>query len=142
MPASGTKHLILDSWPVLEWIKGRQPARDKFRRLIEDALSGTVLFSMSRINHGEVIYSIAKDVPPELREKALSAFKEIPIQLYSVSDEMLDQAVQIKSAHSISYADCFAVALALKLQVPVVTGDKEFLKLDRKLGVQLHWVGA
>jgi hypothetical protein len=48
--------LVLDAWPVLEWVKGREPARSLFHGIIENAVAGRISLSMFRINHGEVIY--------------------------------------------------------------------------------------
>jgi ribonuclease VapC len=125
----------------MEWLKGRQPMANKFLVMIEAAFAGDVSLSMSRMNYGEVIYSVRKDVAPHLRESALKAFLEIPIRFYSVDDLLVDEAAAIKAVHKISYADAFAAALALRLGLPVVTGDHEFLKL-KAIGLQLHWVGA
>ena len=133
--------LLVDSWPVMEWLKGRQPAAAKFRELIERTLAGETALSMSRMNYGEVIYSIRKDLPPHLREQALAAFLQMPMHFYSVDDQLVDEAAALKAVYKISYADAFAAALALRLNVPVVTGDPDFIKLS-PIGLQLYWVGA
>lgn len=133
--------LVLDSWPVLEWLKGRQPVAVMFRLLIEEAFAGTKVLAMSRINYGEVLYSVRKDIPAPLVDDALRAFHEIPVQFHSVDDAIVEEAAAIKARYAISYADAFAAALALRLGAPVLTGDKEF-RLLGPLGVQLHWVGA
>ena len=125
----------------MEWLKGRQPAADIFLAMIEAAFAGDVTLSMSRINYGEVIYSIRKDLPPHLKESGLKAFLELPICFYSVDDLLVDEAAALKAVHRISYADAFAVALSLRLALPVVTGDPEFIKL-KAIGVKLHWVGV
>lgn len=132
--------LVLDAWPVLEWVKGREPARSFFHRIIEDAVANRVVLSMSRINHGEVIYSIRKDFPANRIDQALKAFAEIPIQLHSVDDGLVDDAVALKSVYPISYADAFAVSLALRLRVPLITGDPELRRLSL-VDFRLEWVG-
>ena len=95
---------------------------------------------MSRINHGEVIYSIRKDFPAYRIDQALKAFAEIPIQLHSVDDGLVDDAVALKSVYPISYADAFAVSLALRLRVPLITGDPELRRLSL-VDFRLEWVG-
>jgi ribonuclease VapC len=132
--------LVLDAWPVLEWVKGREPARSFFHQLIEDAVASRVALSMSRINHGEVIYSIRKDFPANRIDQALKAFAEIPIRLHSVDDSLVDNAVALKSVYPISYADAFAVALAIRLRVPLVTGDPELRRFSLA-DFRLEWVG-
>ena len=132
--------LILDAWPVLEWIKGREPTHSIFHNMIEDALAGRVSFLMSRLNHGEVIYSVWKTFPPDRIQSALRAFAEIPIILHSVDDELIDKAVDLKCFYPISYADAFAVALSMRFSLPLVSGDPE-LKAVAVSGFKLHWVG-
>lgn len=53
--------LVLDAWPVMEWLKGRRKAADYFELLIADANGSRVELFMSRINLGEIYYSTAKD---------------------------------------------------------------------------------
>ena len=138
---SELSELLVDSWPVMEWLKGRQPAATKFRELIEKTLAGEIVLSMSRMNYGEVIYSIRKDLPPHLREQGLTAFLQIPMRFYSVDDQLVDEAAALKAVHKISYADAFAAALGIRLNVPVVTGDPDFIKLN-PIGLRLYWIGA
>ncbi len=133
---------VLDSWPVLEWIKGRQPVSRKFLELIVQSANLDIKFAMSRINHGEVIYSIHKAPEIEDPEAALAVLATLTIELHSVDDALVDGAVNLKSRYSFSYADAFAAALAMRLQAPVVTGDKEFRILESDGHLQLHWIGA
>ena len=132
--------VLLDSWPVLEWLKGRRPAVELFRKLIESALVGDVAFHMSRMNCGEVLYSIRKDFPADRVDAAAAAFCEIPIQFHSIDDALVEEAAALKAVNTISYADAFAAALAFRMDIPVVTGDREFLSL-RGNGLRLLWVG-
>jgi predicted nucleic acid-binding protein len=138
---STTTELLLDAWPILEWLKGRQPASAAFRKLIEAAVSGQLAFSMCRMNYGEVLYSIKKDFPANRVESAKLAFFEIPIKLHSVDDLLIDEAVELKGVYSISFADAFAAALAPRLDLQLVTGDPEFLAL-KSIGLRLLWVAA
>jgi uncharacterized protein len=142
VPAPGVvSELVLDSWPILEWVKGREPARSAFHGIAEDAIEGLIELSMSRINHGEVVYSIRKCFPPDKITSGLKAFGEIPIRLVSVDDRLVDAAVDLKSVYPISYADAFAVALSVRRGVPLVTGDPELRPIVLP-GFRIHWLGA
>jgi ribonuclease VapC len=132
--------LLLDAWPVMEWLKGRDPASAALEAMIEDCLAGRVSLSMCRINHGEVIYSVRKNFPPDRIDAALKAFHEVSMSVYSVDDVLVDDAVSIKSVYSVSYADAFAAALAIRRGLPLITGDPELLPLAA-LGLQIRWVG-
>jgi predicted nucleic acid-binding protein len=131
---------VLDSWPVLEWLKDRAPAAARFEGYIEQAVQGKLQLYMSRINYGEVLYSVHKNLP-KVANQATKAFLEIPIEFVSVDDALVDDAAALKSRYAISYADAFAAALALRLELPLATGDKDFLPLT-PLGLQLLWLGA
>lgn len=133
--------LLLDAWPVLEWIKGREPCASLFQHTVEEAIAGRYALSMSRINYGEAIYSIRKSIPANTIEAALKAFREIPIRLHSVDDLLIDEAVDLKSVYAISYADAFAAALAIRCNLPLITGDPE-LRALAGAGLTLHWIGA
>jgi len=136
-------NLLLDAWPIMEWIQGKEPAASGFAALIESAILGETRLSMSRINHGEVVYLIRKNFSPELAAKFLNAFSNLPIVLLSVSDRLIDAAVEFKSNYRISFADAFAAAQAVELSVPLLTGDPDFLPLISDGGpLRLHWIGA
>jgi ribonuclease VapC len=112
-----------------------------FRELIEAALAGEISLSMSRMNYGEVVYSVMKDFPADQLAQVFKAFREIPIHFYTVDDALVDEAAVLKSFHTISYADAFATALAMRLGFPLVTGDRELLAL-KQIGLKIHWLGA
>ncbi len=134
--------LVLDSWPVLEWIKGREPVRTQFASLVKEAMVDRVSFHMSRINYGEAMYSIRK--APEIADQgdALRRLRSAPFRLHTVDDASVDEAVELKSRYAFSFADAFASALAIRLRLPLVTGDSEFRRLERDGLLVLRWVGA
>lgn len=134
--------LVLDSWPLLEWIKGREPGRTRFVALTREAMAGRVAFHMSRINYGEAIYSIRK--APEVADvpEALRRLQGAPIDLHTADDALVDEAVELKSNYPFSFADAFAAALAIRLNAPLVTGDFEFRRLEIDGLLVLRWVGA
>ena len=43
--------------------------------------------------------------------------------------ELIWEAAEIKARFSISYADCFAAATALRFEASILTGDPKFKKL-------------
>ncbi len=137
----GITDVVLDSWPILEWPKGREPATHLFREVVEAAVAGSITLRMSRMNYGEVVYSVMKDFPVHQVDKVLIAFREIPIQYDSIDDALVDEAAALKSFHTISYADAFAAALAMRVNLPLLTGDREFLTL-KQIGLKIHWIGA
>jgi predicted nucleic acid-binding protein len=132
---------VLDSWPVLEWLKGREPASSAFLATLSSLAVTEGCFAMSRINDGEVIYMLHKDFPADEVKQVLAGYRHLPLLLYSVDDAHVNEAVAIKSKYPVSYADAFAAALSLRLDLPLVTADSELKRLA-PLGLKLHWVDA
>jgi len=75
------------------------------------------------------------------REEALQNFLSAPIKVPSIDDALVDEAVELKSKYSFAYADAFAAALAIRLGVPLVTGDIEFRAFELDGLLTLQWVG-
>jgi ribonuclease VapC len=140
-PELAVHRVVIDSWPVMEWIKRREPARTHFNHLIDDVVKGFSVMEMSRINYGEVIYTIRKTPGLLNREEALGNFISAPIRIHSVDDDLVDESVELKSKYPLAYADAFAAALAIRPGVPLVTGDPEFRALELDGLVSLQWVG-
>ena len=49
--------LVIDSWPVLEWLRQREPSVSRFDLLLDSARSGDVLLIMSSVNLGQILYN-------------------------------------------------------------------------------------
>ncbi len=54
-----------------------------------------------------------------------------------VPNSVIFQAAEYKAEFSISYADCFALAAAIKQKAAIVTGDPEFKKVEHI--VEIVW---
>jgi predicted nucleic acid-binding protein len=54
------KTRVLDSWAILEWMSGRQPATARVGKLMAEAETGQTRLLMSAINVGEVYYFLMK----------------------------------------------------------------------------------
>jgi ribonuclease VapC len=133
---------VLDSWPVMEWLQERQPATAYFDALMERVLRDQIRVVMSRINFGEVLYSCwkLKTGDPAMLFADVEA---LPVEVISVDDELVIEAARIKSTCDASYADCFAAAVALRFDVPVITGDRDFRELlVTQPKLRIEWAGA
>ena len=132
------KTRVLDTWPILEWMNGRQPATDAVERLFNESLAGSARLFMSAINAGEVYYFLRKTHSESLAESWRELSATIPATIeVPTADEIWDAAL-LKGQYPIAYADAFAVALAQKYRCPLVTGDPEFRSIPE---LELDWVG-
>ena len=141
-PQLTSRRFIVDSWPVLEWLQERDPGRENFRHLLRAAAAGSASLEMSRINYGEVIYSIRKSRSIADPQRALNWFVAAPFLIHSIDDALVDAAVDLKSQYAFAYADAFAAALSIRLKAPLASGDTEFRALEAGGLLRLHWMGA
>ena len=132
------KTRVLDSWAILEWIGGRQPATETVARLLAESLAGSARLFMSAINAGEVYYFLRKNRKEKLAESWRESSRTLPATIeVPTADEIWD-AADLKARYPIAYADAFAAALAQKYECPLVTGDPELRLIA---GLELDWLG-
>ena len=62
----------------------------------------------------------------------------LPIEIVDVDLELAREAARFKAVKKMSYADCFAAALARKQQAELVTGDPEFREVEDE--IKIVWV--
>ena len=133
------KTRVLDSWAILEWMSGRQPATDAVGLLFADAEVGDNRLVMSAINVGEVYSFLRKHHSEELSEEWRESSRTLPVTIeVPTADEIWD-AAKLNGCYPIAYADAFAAALAQKYRCPLVTGDPEFRSIQN---LELEWIGG
>jgi len=128
----------LDSLPVLRFFR-RQPGWETIDRILEDARIAGKRLPMSAINWGEVYYTILRDEGRETLEIVNRRISRSAIEIVVPTIENIRQAAKMKSRGGISYADCFAGALALERDIPVLTDDIEFERLI-PFAVKIEWL--
>jgi predicted nucleic acid-binding protein len=126
----------------LAWIQD-EPAATRVEDLLTEARQGITLASWSVINAGEVFYQLSRRRGQDAAEGFWAEVHSdaVPIRLVSVTNGRVRMASRIKADHRVSYADAFAVALALELGQPLVTGDGEIRNAAQKLNLALEWLG-
>jgi len=132
------KTRVLDSWPILEWIKERQPATDIVENLLAGAESGAARLLMSAINVGEVYYFVRKYHGETLAKSWRESSGTLPITIEVPAATEIWDAALLKGQYPIAYADAFAAALALKYRCPLLTGDPDFRTVP---DLELDWIG-
>jgi predicted nucleic acid-binding protein len=133
---------VVDSWPVLEWLKGREPSRTRFRGILSDAERSQTTLLMSSINLGEVYYSSLIEWGELRAEAVLAGLRTLPLLVIHPTEEDAIAAARIKGRQRCSYADAFACVLALEFSCSVITGDKDFLKMEQSGTISVEWWGA
>lgn len=96
------------------------------------------MFILSVVSWGEVVYIALREAGWQRAEQVAHRISTLPIQIVSADLELARQAAEFKAAKKMSYADCFAAALAKREKAELVTGDKEFRQVENS--VRIAWI--
>lgn len=114
--------VCLDSWAVLRWLEGVEPAASR----VDDVLAERPC--MSWINVGEVYYIVMRLAGRAEAETVINDLR-LSVRLDPASPERIIEAASIKARYPMAYADAFAVATALAFDAPLLTGDPEIVEV-------------
>jgi predicted nucleic acid-binding protein len=131
------KAIVLDSWSIIAYLDD-EPSGQKIADLIADANEQEIPIYMSVVNAGEVWYIIAREISEKDADDSVKQLHQLRIQLKDADWDLTQEAARFISQHKISYADCFAGALAKTMKADLVTGDKEFKAIEDAVTIQ--WV--
>lgn len=110
------KNLILDTWPLITFFEEHASANAVEKILHKSRQSGQNLL-LSSVNAGEVWYTVARAHSAEDADMIIREIHQLRIRIEPVSWELTKIAAQFKVGGGISYANCFAAALA-KIKMP------------------------
>ena len=102
---------VLDSYALMAFFED-EPGADVVRGLIHKAVESDTNLLMSVVNLGEVWYSIARTTSPETADQYIHEIKGMGIEIVDADWALTHQAASFKASGNISYADCYAAALA------------------------------
>jgi len=125
---------VLDANAVLDFVEDGPGAR-RVERLLEDAFKNGNPLLISVVNWGEVFYHSWQQYGEESARKTLADLSRLPVELVLVDLPQVLQAGEIKVRHKIPYVDCIAAALALERRAVLVTSDRDFEKLGRRVPI-------
>jgi uncharacterized protein len=131
------KALVLDSWAVLAYLGGETSGQG-VADLIADAHERGIPICMSVINAGEVWYILAREISEAQADQALADLRGLGIEVVDADWSLTRMAAAFKAHKKMSYADCFAAALAKHRRSDLVTGDREFKQVEAEVSVR--WV--
>jgi len=112
--------VCLDSWAVIAWLDGDEPAYGAVEALVESRPT------MSWVNAVEVVSRVERDHGRAAANEVLHDLRRLfELELPGVS-RMIEVA-HLKAVLPIALADCFAIATAVSHGVALVTGVPEIL---------------
>ena len=131
---------VLDSYAVIGYLEN-ESFSGQIQELLTNAKKGDPRLYLHAIHLGEVYYITLREQGQTLADLAYSRIKALPLKLIDhIHEELLLTAATLKANHPISYADCFAAALAIINRCPLVTGDPEFKSLEEEGVITVEWL--
>ena len=128
---------VLDSFAVIAFFEN-EPGAEQVGKMLKQARDDDAHLLMSVVNWGEVYYILKRASGVEAAERALSALATLPVAVVPADADLTLAAARIKSERKMSYADCFAAALAKTRKAELVTGDREFEEVAGQ--VKIAWL--
>ena len=128
----------LDACAVIAYLR-QEPGADVLKALIE---LPTTFMAMHVCNLGEVYYDFFREDGLAAAQTAWTHTLILPLELRREADDAFIQRVGIiKVEERVSFADAFALALAERLSIPLVTTDHhEFDAVERKGRFRFLWL--
>lgn len=117
----------LDSWAVLAWMDGDEPAAAVVERTIKRERP-----AMSWVNLTEVHYRAIRDHGRQEADQVLAELRPLVVEHLPGIATMKSVSI-LKAEHPIPLADCFAIALAAEQQADLLTGDPEIVEREDRL---------
>jgi len=131
------KATVLDSYAVIAYLE-RETGHDEVAKIFEECVTKDREVFVCVVNWGEVIHHALRAGGETTATLAEDAMRALPLQIVEANKELTLQAARLKAANRMSYADCFAAALALKKKCELVTGDKEFRQIEGD--IKIRWM--
>ncbi len=131
------KAIVLDSWAVIAYLSD-EGAGEKVAEIMANAHENKIPLIMSILNVGEVWYSMARRISEHEADQVIHELSELGIEFFDADWKLTRIAAVYKSKHEMSYADCFAAALAREEKADLVTGDKEFKEVEAD--IRITWL--
>jgi predicted nucleic acid-binding protein len=132
-----SEKLVLDSFALLS-LYHREPGWRVVQKALYDQDKAQTRAALNWINWGEFLYIVKRRVGAAKTTDALRLLEQLPIELYSIDQPLVRAAAEIKSEHTLSYADAFCVATAQRLDAIVLTNDPEFNSVESL--IKIRWL--
>ncbi len=130
---------VLESWALIAFFED-EPAADEVEKLLHQAAEEKHKLLLSVVNWGEIFYSTMRAVSQQAAEEKAGEIAALPISIVGLGEDLslTRQAAIYKATRKMSYADCFAAALAKLKNAELVTGDPEFKEVEKE--IKIGWL--
>ena len=123
--------LVLDACALIAYLRDEPGAE-----VVEQLLLADTDAVVHAANLCEVYYDFVRAEGTQAAEDAIADIAAIPVLTVEDMDlPFLRDVGQIKANNAVSFADCFAIALARKRNADVVTSDRREFEPIQKAGI-------
>ncbi|HYJ86209.1 MAG TPA: type II toxin-antitoxin system VapC family toxin [Pyrinomonadaceae bacterium] len=127
--------IVLDSWAVMAYLEDEATA-EKVADIIADAHEEKIPLLMTVVNAGEVWYILAREASVAEADASVRQLRQLGIAFVNADWDLAHDAGGFKAKHKMSFADCFAAALAKQRKAHLVTGDQEFKQVEQEVTIE------
>jgi predicted nucleic acid-binding protein len=127
--------IVLDAWSVIAYLEG-EPAGERVAEAIADAHESDRPILTTVVNAGEVWYLVARATSETEADSTVNDLQQLGVEMINADWDLTRAAAALKSKHRMSFADCFAAALARQRKGTLLTGDPEFKQVQEQVRIQ------
>jgi predicted nucleic acid-binding protein len=128
------KNYVLDANALLDLVDAG-PGAQRVKEIIQETFHERCLAIISVLHWGEVFYHVWQARGEEKARETMGNLSRLPLELVPVDLPQVLKAGEIKAVHKIPYVDCIAAGLAEIRHAVLVTSDRDFEKLGRRIPI-------
>lgn len=128
---------ILDAHGLMVFLE-KEPGFEKIESLFESAVEKGDYLLITTVNLGEVFYIILRECGEDKAQEVEEIVQTLPIKVIEADWTLTREAAKLKAFKKMSYADCFAAALASMHKGELITGDPEFKAVEKQ--IKIMWI--
>ena len=133
--AKKPKAIVLDSWAVIAYLED-EASGEKVADIIVAAHEKDIPLLITVVNAGEVWYIVAREASASDADASIKQLRDLGIEFIEADWELAKGAAYFKSRNKMSFADCFAAALAKHKKAHLITGDPEFKQIESEVSIE------
>lgn len=132
-----SEKLVLDSFALVSLFH-REAGWERVQTALYGQEKARTRAFLNWINWGEFFYIVKRRVGAAKAIEALHLLEQLPIELFPVDQSLVKAAAEIKSEHTVSYADAFCIATAQRINGTILTNDPEFRAVEHL--IKIRWL--
>src|SRR5574341_196806 len=133
MPTS----VVLDSYALLAFLE-QEPGHEVVAGLLRETSERGLRLRTPMMNMVEVWYRYARLRSDEKADQVVARLRGLGVEVIAIDWPLTRQAAAYKKSGGLSFADCYAAAVAKAWNATLVTGDPEFKRLEKE--IEIRWL--